>query len=79
MTSRYLDRPLRTEAQACAQRDEAIVEGLLIALDALRLAAARQQDRATGRRARLVCSEIIDRCEGARINLDFYLDLMEDA
>ena len=66
MTSPYLNRPLRSEAEARRDRDDALIAGVLIAVDALRIATAAQQDRATSERGRLACAVVIDGCEQIR-------------
>ena len=65
-TSLYLDRPVRSEAQARADRDDCLIAGLLVAMDALRLTAAKQQDRAASERGRLACAALIGGLEALR-------------
>ena len=53
-------------ADVARQRDDAILAGLQISLDALRHAAARQQDRAHSERGRLACAAVIDAVEAVQ-------------
>ena len=64
--SSYLARPVRTEAQARADRDDCLIAGLLVAVDALRVTAAKQQDRAASERGRIACAVLIGGLEALR-------------
>lgn len=61
--------PLRSEAQARHDRDDAIIAGLLIGLDALCVVATRLQDTAGTERGRLACAAMIEGAETIRRRL----------
>lgn len=68
--SPYLTRPLRSEAEARADRDDAMLAGLFTAIDALRVVAEAQQARAETDRGRLACAVVARACRQMRVDAD---------
>lgn len=65
-TSPYLNRPLRSEHQAREDRDGAVIQGMLIAIEGVQIVAARQHGRCTSNRGRAACAKVIERIEQLR-------------
>ena len=59
-SSPYLNRRLRSEQEVAQARDDATIAGLLIALDGVMMAAAKQQARCATERGRICCSKVIE-------------------
>lgn len=70
-TSPYLNRPLRSEAQARAERGAATRAGLLIAIDALATVAEKERERALDDQTRLACDSVMSLAQRARLAIVF--------
>lgn len=67
--SPFLRRPVRTEHQAAAECDSALIAGLLCSLDVLRARVRERQENARTERGRLACDRIVQQLEQLRRDL----------